>query len=63
MLTMDEMYICESIVYDKHTGQILGFTDMGDVTNHLQRYIKIIYTKNYKQYNHTIMCTYFAFLI
>ena len=23
MLTMDEMYICESIIYDKHTGQIM----------------------------------------
>ena len=38
VLTMDEMYISEGIVYDKHTSQIMGFTDLGDVTNHLMRY-------------------------
>ena len=38
VVTMDEMYICEGVVYDKHTGEMIGFTDMGDITNHLQRY-------------------------
>ena len=38
MFTMDEMYICEGIVYDKHAVEEIGSTDMGDVTNHLQRY-------------------------
>ena len=37
-LTMDEMYICEGVVYNKHSGQIIGFTDMGDINNHLERY-------------------------
>lgn len=37
-LLIDEMYICEGIVYDKHSGRIIGFTDLGDVTNHLERY-------------------------
>ena len=23
----------ESLVYDKHTGKIIGFTDLGDVNN------------------------------
>lgn len=44
MLTMDEMYICEGVVYDKHTGEVIGFSDMGDITNHLQRYLDIIRT-------------------
>lgn len=38
-LSMDEMYICEGVVYDRKTGQIMGFTDLGDITNHLARYI------------------------
>lgn len=37
-LTMDEMYIREGVVYDKHSGHIMGFTDMGDINNHLERY-------------------------
>lgn len=37
-LTLDEMYICEGVVYVKHTGRFVGFTDMGDVNNHLERY-------------------------
>lgn len=44
VLTMDEMYICEGVVYDKHTGEVIGFSDMGDITNHLQRYLDIIRT-------------------
>ena len=36
ILLIDEMYIKENIVYNKHTGRIVGFTDLGDV-NHLLR--------------------------
>ena len=39
VLTMDEIYICEGVVYDKHNGRIIGFTDLGDITNHLVTYI------------------------
>ena len=34
-ITIDEMYIREGVVYDRKTGQVLGFTDLGDITNHL----------------------------
>ena len=37
ILLVDEMYIKENIVYNKHTGRIVGFTDLGDVNNHLLR--------------------------
>ena len=30
---MDEMYVKKSLVYDKHTGKMIGFTDLGDVNN------------------------------
>ena len=33
VLLMDEMYVKESLVYDKHTGKMIGFTDLGDVNN------------------------------
>ena len=36
----DEMYIREGVVFDKHTGEIVGFTDMGDINNHLDRCYK-----------------------
>ena len=47
-LILDEMYICKGVVYDKHSGHIIGYTDMGDITNHLQRYIS---TGIYKPYS------------
>ena len=31
------MYIREGVVFDKHTGEIVGFTDVGDINNHLDR--------------------------
>ena len=34
-LVMDEVKVKEGLVYDKHTGYILGFVDLGSVNNHL----------------------------
>ena len=42
LLLLDEMYIKEDIVYNKHTGRIVGFTDLGDVNNHLLRYDLVV---------------------
>ena len=36
-ILVDEMYIREGVVFDKHTGEIVGFTDVGDINNHLDR--------------------------
>lgn len=35
ILLLDEMYIKEDLVYDKHSGRMVGFVDLGDVNNHL----------------------------
>ena len=35
---MDEMHIREGLVYDKHSGALLGFTDLGDVNNLLMEF-------------------------
>ena len=29
------MHIKENLVYDKHTGKMIGFIDLGDINNHL----------------------------
>ena len=35
---IDEMYIKEGLVFDKHSGSLTGFTDLGDVCNLLAEY-------------------------
>ena len=35
---MDEMHIREGLVYDKHSGALLGSTDLGDVNNLLMKF-------------------------
>lgn len=32
---MDEMYVKEELVYDKHTGGLTGFVNLGDINSHL----------------------------
>jgi hypothetical protein len=38
LIFLDEMHIKEDLVYDKHTGKMIGFTDLGDINNHLLAY-------------------------
>ena len=45
---LDEVYVREEVVYDKHTGQILGLSNLGDINNHLLRSVKFIF-KNFQQ--------------
>ena len=37
ILLLDEMHIKEDLVYDKHTGQMIGFVNLGEVNNHLHK--------------------------
>lgn len=34
-LLLDEMHIRQDLVFDKHTGQMIGFTNLGDINRHL----------------------------
>ena len=36
-LIMDEMHVKNDLVYDKHTGSLIGFANIGDINNHLLR--------------------------
>ena len=33
MLLIDEMYIREDLVYNRHIGKLVGFVDLGEVNN------------------------------
>ena len=32
---MDEMHVKEDLVYNKHSGELIGFMNLGDMNNHL----------------------------
>ena len=38
VVILDEMYIKEGLVYDKHSGALLGFTDVGSINNFLTEF-------------------------
>ena len=38
ILLLDEMHIREDIVFDKHSGAMIGFTRLGDVNDHLLQF-------------------------
>ena len=35
MLLLDEMHIREDIVFDKHSGEMIGFANLGEINEHL----------------------------
>ena len=35
MLLIDEMHIRQDLVFDKHTGELIGYANLGDINNHL----------------------------
>ena len=39
-LIMDEMYIKEDLIYNKHSGEIVGFANLGDTNAHLLQFEK-----------------------
>lgn len=38
VLLLDEMHVREDLVYDKHSGKLVGFVNMGEVSNLLEQY-------------------------
>jgi len=38
LLIMDEMHIKESLILDKHTGALVGFTNLREMNEHLQKF-------------------------
>ena len=42
ILLLDEMHVREDLVYDKHKGELIGFTNLGDINDHLDAYEKAL---------------------
>ena len=38
ILLLDEMHICEDLVFDKHTGAMIGYANIGDINEHLLQF-------------------------
>ena len=38
ILVIDEVHIKDDLVYDKHSGVLIGFVNLGDINNHLLQY-------------------------
>ena len=38
LLLLDEMHIREDLVYDKHSGELVGFTNLGSINSHLDAF-------------------------
>ena len=36
LLLIDKMHIHEDFVFDKHSGKMIGYTNLGDINNHLK---------------------------
>lgn len=46
VLLLDEMHIREGLVFEKSTGRLIGFVDLGDINNHLLAFEDAIKGKN-----------------
>ena len=40
ILLLDEMHVKEELVYDKHTGQLIGFVNLEEINTHLKEFEK-----------------------
>ena len=43
MLLLDEMHIREDIVFDKHSGKMIGFANLGEINEHLSAFERSIH--------------------
>lgn len=42
ILLLDEMHIGEDLIFDKHTGNMIGFSNLGDINRHLLQFEKSV---------------------
>ena len=42
LLLLDEMHVHEHLVYDKHSGDLIGFSNLGDINSHLDSFERAI---------------------
>ncbi len=49
VLLLDEMHIREELVYNKHSGKLVGFMDLSDINNHLSRFEQLLVSEDDNQ--------------
>lgn len=62
ILLLDEMYIREDLVYDKHSGELIGFTNLGDINQHLDAFEQMI-TSSSADAPHSLAKTIMVFMV
>ena len=43
---LDEIHVREDLVYDKHTGELVGFANLGDINQHLLAFEQSLSDRN-----------------
>ena len=49
VLVLDEVHIKEGLVYDKHQGNLIGFANLGEISDHLLKFENALYVKDTPQ--------------
>jgi len=62
-LLIDEMYVKEGLVFDKSTGAITGFVDLGDMNNHFSDLENLISNGENKHSHHPLAKTLVVFMV
>ena len=55
-MKIDEMHIKSGLVYDKGTGQLIGFTDLGDINSEIERFEQQLAGSNERPLATQIIC-------
>jgi hypothetical protein len=63
LILMDEMYIREELVYNKHTGKLVGFTNLGDINNHLSQFESSLSEDDTATHQPTLAKSMLAFMV
>ena len=51
VLLIDELHIKEELIYDKHSGQLIGFVNLGKINNHLARFEQSLFDDDHPTVN------------
>lgn len=62
VLVLDEMYLREDLVYDKHSGALIGFANIGDTNQHLLQFEQLLQQED-KFNNEALAKTMFVFMV
>ena len=63
MIIVDEMYVKEGLVFNKSTGSVIGFVDLGDINNHFIDIENFISTGSTKRPKRPLAKTLLVFMV